>query len=176
MTASDVLTESGRLGIQLTVAANGKLHVRAPRGVLTSELHAGLETHRNELLLRCQACTVNLDVPGSPGQKPGRQCAKSFPAPGRLNDMPDGQMRRGIGQANAYPDEFMRRFAWLLDIEPDDLPVEPFSLGSGLTVTDRVKFLRSLQRDLEHYPKGARSLSRALQQDCEKLAKLISKS
>lgn len=64
MTADEVLRESARLGILLSVTGDGKLHVDAPIGAVSPELKAELQTHRDALVYRYEERAAIMEFDG----------------------------------------------------------------------------------------------------------------
>jgi hypothetical protein len=62
---------------------------------------------------------------------------------------------------------------WLLGLEPNDLPLEPFLFHAGVWVTDRRLFLQDLQAQVRLGLDGPRAVCGSLQYDVERLVQLV---
>lgn len=71
---------------------------------------------------------------------------------------------------NGWSSESKNLINWFLD--ETHLPVAPFELYKGVTVTNEIKFYESLRLEISMVPKGYRARTGVLQDDLEKIKKL----
>lgn len=146
MTLQDTLRAVADLGVRLSVAENGKLHVDAPVGALTPDLRATLKKRKDEIIEACRARMVPTVVDDRDAIRKDTNC-------------PDA----------AWIDEF----EWASRLGPEDLPKAPFPLDSNRTVVDVAGFTRALQADVARGPQGPRARYGSVQADCRILRAIM---
>lgn len=77
------------------------------------------------------------------------------------------------GIKTAWSDEDQVLVDWIINLQQENLPVEPFDLYQGVRVISSARFLASLKQQVESGPSSARARSGVLQGDLRQLMEIV---
>ena len=139
---SQILATCDALGIRLLPTGDGGLTIDGPEGSLTPELIGRLKMHKTELL------AILTPSPSSTTLR-----ARTTPTP----------------LADTWTPEDTQLAACVLQLTPTDLPPSPFRRYPWSVVTDTVRFLEWLRRDVALGPRSPRARYGILRKDMQEI-------
>lgn len=139
-----IITECRRRGIDFWRDGSG-FKCSAPAGVMTRELQDLINSHRGAI--RDYLVTES------------ESDAAEWPSES------ENKLSSTVVTSTGWDTNVAAAADFILLLLPSDLPPTPFSFGTGRTVLNRDKFLRSIQADIRCGVDGPRSLLGTLQED-----------